>query len=141
VHVGERGPHPSRERLIGRVLLERVQPDNAKGEAGLREQVRVADVEAVRADEHDRPARHAPVRVLTEEATHRFADARYLGTQHKQMAERSTKQAQAAQAQVDDYVRSVAGGAAAEIERAKKLLDTGAISQAEFDQIKQKALA
>jgi hypothetical protein len=131
---------------MGRVLLERVQPDNAKGEAGkaghlLREQVRVADVEAVRADEHDRPARHAPVRVPTEEATHRFADARYLGTQHKQMAERSTKQAQAAQAQVDDYVRSVAGGAAAEIERAKKLLDTGAISQAEFDQIKQKALA
>jgi hypothetical protein len=67
----------------------------------------------------------------------------YLGTQSKQMAERNMSQAKQAQAQMDDYVRSVAteGGAAAEIERAKKLLDSGAISQAEFDQIKQKALS
>jgi hypothetical protein len=67
----------------------------------------------------------------------------YLGTQGKHMAERNARQAQAAQSQMDDYVRSVAdgGGAAAEIERAKKLLDEGAISQAEFDQIKQKALS
>ena len=66
----------------------------------------------------------------------------YLGTQSKSMAERNQRDAQAAQAQVDDYVRSVAGeGAAAEIERAKKLLDSGAISQPEFEAIKQKALA
>jgi len=68
----------------------------------------------------------------------------YLGSQGKQMAERNARQAQAAQSQMDDYVRSVAadgGGAAAEIERAKKLLDEGAISQAEFEQIKQKALS
>src|SRR5512132_871103 len=54
----------------------------------------------------------------------------YLGTQSKHMAERNMSQAKQAQAQMDDYVRSVAteGGAAAEIERAKKLLDGGAIS-------------
>jgi Phospholipase_D-nuclease N-terminal/Short C-terminal domain len=67
----------------------------------------------------------------------------YLGTQSKHMAERNMREAEAAKSQVDDYVRSVAteGGAAAEIERAKKLLDSGTISQAEFDAIKQKALA
>ncbi len=67
----------------------------------------------------------------------------YLGTQSQHMAERNVQDAQAARAQMDDYVRSVASesGAAAEIERAKKLLDSGAISQAEFDAIKQKALA
>jgi hypothetical protein len=67
----------------------------------------------------------------------------YLGTQGEQMAERSAKRAQAAQAQADDYVRSVAGsteGPAAEIEKAKQLLDSGAITQAEFDAIKAKAL-
>ena len=68
----------------------------------------------------------------------------YLGTQGEQMAERFAKRAQAAQAQADDYVRSVAGanqGPAAEIEKAKQLLDSGAITQAEFDAIKAKALA
>ena len=67
----------------------------------------------------------------------------YLIANHDGMAERNVKQMQAQQAQVDDYVKSVAGsgGAAAEIEKAKGLLDSGAISQAEFDSIKAKALA
>ena len=66
----------------------------------------------------------------------------YLITQSSGMTERNIERGQAQQAQLDDYVRDTAGGgAAAEIERAKKLLDSGAITQAEFDSIKQKALA
>jgi hypothetical protein len=67
----------------------------------------------------------------------------YMIANAKGMAERSAQAARAQQSQLDDYVRSVAdsGGAAGEIERAKKLLDSGAINQAEFDAIKQKALS
>lgn len=67
----------------------------------------------------------------------------YLIAEHSGMAERSMKQQETAKAQMDDYVRSVAGhnGAAEEIAKAKTLLDQGAINQAEFDRIKQKALA
>jgi len=67
----------------------------------------------------------------------------YLIANHDGMAERNIKQAQAQQAQMDQYVQSVAGsgGAAAEIEKAKGLLDSGAITQAEFDALKAKALA
>jgi hypothetical protein len=66
----------------------------------------------------------------------------YLITQSKGMTQRNLDQARAQRAQFDDYVRSTAGGgAAAEIDRAKALLDSGAINQAEFEAIKQKALA
>jgi hypothetical protein len=67
----------------------------------------------------------------------------YLIANHEGMTERNLKQARAQQAQFDQYVRETAGsgGAAAEIEKAKGLLDSGAITQAEFDAIKQKALA
>ena len=66
----------------------------------------------------------------------------YIISQGHHMAERDMKQAQASQAQFDDYVKTVAGGgAAAEIEKANALLGSGAITQAEFDAIKAKALA
>ena len=56
---------------------------------------------------------------------------------------RGMQKMQAQREQMDDYVRSVAttGGAAAEIEKAKGLLDSGAITQSEFDAIKARALA
>jgi hypothetical protein len=66
----------------------------------------------------------------------------YLIANHDGMTERRMKEAQVSQAQFDDYVRTTAGtgGAASEIERAKQLLDSGTITQAEFDAIKAKAL-
>lgn len=70
----------------------------------------------------------------------------YLIAQSKGMAERRMKEAQDAQAQFDSYVQQVASekggsGAAHEIEKAKALLDSGTITQAEFDSLKAKALA
>ena len=65
----------------------------------------------------------------------------YLIAQHDGMRERSIKQAQAQKQQFDDYVRDAAGGSAGEIAKAKELLDSGAITQAEFDALKAKALA
>ena len=67
----------------------------------------------------------------------------YLISQGHSMTERNEKQRRAQQAQMDDYVKSVAGsgGSAAEIEKAKQLLDSGAISQSEFDALKAKALS
>jgi hypothetical protein len=67
----------------------------------------------------------------------------YLIANHDGMAERNIERAQAQQQATDSYIQSVAGsgGAAAEIEKAKGLLDSGAINQTEFDAIKAKALA
>jgi Phospholipase_D-nuclease N-terminal/Short C-terminal domain len=67
----------------------------------------------------------------------------YLIANNESMTRRNVEQAQAQRAQMDDYVRSVAddGGAAGQIERAKKLLDDGTITQAEYEAIKSKALA
>ena len=66
--------------------------------------------------------------------------ARGHGMQDRQMEQ--TKEIQAAQA---DYIKSVtapsSGDAAGQIANAKGLLDSGAITQAEFDQLKAKALA
>ena len=69
----------------------------------------------------------------------------YLIANGRHMAERNARDAQAAQAEIDERIRTVAksngGGAASEIEKANQLLASGAITQAEFDAIKQKALA
>ena len=67
----------------------------------------------------------------------------YLIVNHTGMADRRVKETQAAQAQFDQYVRQAAGsgGPAAEIERAKQLLDNGTITQEEFDALKAKALS
>jgi hypothetical protein len=68
----------------------------------------------------------------------------YIITQNDGMTQRNLDRAKAQQAQFDSYVRETAGGgggAATEIANAKQLLDQGAITQAEFDAIKQKALA
>ena len=66
----------------------------------------------------------------------------YVVKENDGMNQRALDRARAQQSKMDDYVRSTAGGgAASEIERAKQLLDSGAITQAEFDAMKAKALA
>ena len=66
----------------------------------------------------------------------------YLITNGDDMARRKIEEAEAARREMDDYVRTTAGsaGPAAEIDTAKGLLDSGAITQAEFEAIKVKAL-
>ena len=66
----------------------------------------------------------------------------YLIANSDDMAQRNAEQMAAARRETDEYVRSVAGssGAAGEIERAKGLLERGAINQQEYDAIKAKAL-
>ena len=55
--------------------------------------------------------------------------------------DRTLEQAKTQQAAVDKYVRDTAGGSPSEIAKAKELLDSGAITQQEFDAIKAKALS
>ena len=67
----------------------------------------------------------------------------YLIAEHKGMNERSVKQQQNVQAEFDQYVKSVAGKAdpSDQIAKGSELLAKGAISQAEFEEMKRKALA
>jgi len=69
----------------------------------------------------------------------------YLIARGKGMHERQLEQAQAMQRAQTEYIKSVAAssstGATDQIASAKGLLDSGAITQAEFEQIKAKALA
>ena len=72
-----------------------------------------------------------------------FGSFIYLIIEHKGMTERAIAAQKQAQSQVDQYVKSVAGAGdpTEQIAKGKQLLDSGTITQAEFDQIKQKALA
>lgn len=68
----------------------------------------------------------------------------YLIARGNGMAARSAAVAQANKAAADEYIRKTAGvpsSPAENIAAAKNLLDTGVISQAEFDSLKAKALA
>jgi Short C-terminal domain/Phospholipase_D-nuclease N-terminal len=67
----------------------------------------------------------------------------YLITQGRAMADRDVRQAEQAKQQIDDHIRSVAAPGfrgVDEIAHAKELLDSGAISQEEFEQLKRRAL-
>jgi hypothetical protein len=65
----------------------------------------------------------------------------YLIAQHDGMRDRSVRDAQAQRAAFDERVREASGGSAAEIAKAKELLDAGTITQPEFEALKAKALA
>ena len=68
----------------------------------------------------------------------------YLIARGKSMGERQMAAIADAQAQQEKYIKSVAAQSASpadQIASAKQLLDSGAISQAEFDALKAKALA
>ena len=59
------------------------------------------------------------------------------------MGNREVEHAQAVQERRDDYVRPVAGsaGAADEIEKAKQIFDSGAITRPDFEALKAKAVS
>ena len=68
----------------------------------------------------------------------------YLIARGKGMQERAMEQQKEIQAHQAEYIKSVTGASAnptAQIADAKSLLDSGAISQQEFDALKAKALA
>jgi hypothetical protein len=65
----------------------------------------------------------------------------YLLAEHDGIRERTLEHAKTQRAAMDQYVRDTASGSATEIAKAKELLDSGAITQAEFDAIKAKALS
>ena len=67
----------------------------------------------------------------------------YLLINHRGMQERRQREATAAQSAFDEAVRHAVGtgGPATQIESAKRLLDSGAISPQEYQELKTKALA
>jgi hypothetical protein len=67
----------------------------------------------------------------------------YLIARGNGMAERSQKEAKQYHAATDQYIRQTVGAVSPsdEIAKAKALLDSGTITQAEYDQLKAKALS
>jgi len=67
----------------------------------------------------------------------------YVIAHGKDMTERRVRDAEVSQANFDSHIRQVAadGGSAGDIARAKELLDSGTITQQEFEALKAKALA
>jgi hypothetical protein len=70
----------------------------------------------------------------------------YLIARGQGMAARGAARQREATEYTDDYIRSVAGSGSAsspatEIESAKRLLDAGAVTSAEYDQLKANAMA
>lgn len=65
----------------------------------------------------------------------------YLIVRGRGMSERAHAQAKAQRTATDDYIRSVAGSSTDQIAKAKQLLDSGAITPAEFETLKAKALS
>lgn len=67
----------------------------------------------------------------------------YLIVRGNGMTERSMQSAAAMKEQQDAYIKEVAGKASPvdQVAKAKAMLDSGAISQSEFDALKAKALA
>ena len=67
----------------------------------------------------------------------------YLIARGRGMAERQARDMADARAATDEYIQSVSGRSvpAEQIASAKQLLDSGVITQAEFDRLKEKALA
>lgn len=68
----------------------------------------------------------------------------YLLARGSGMSARTVESVRQHEARAADYIRSVTGdngGSAAEIERAKRLLDDGAIDAQDFERLKAKALA
>ncbi|MDX1889727.1 SHOCT domain-containing protein [Mycolicibacterium sp. 050158] len=66
----------------------------------------------------------------------------YLIARGQGMAVRAREAAQQAKKQTDDYIRQAAGRSPAEeIAHAKELLDSGTITQGEYESLKSKALA
>jgi hypothetical protein len=66
----------------------------------------------------------------------------YVLLNNQGMTGRRQKEVQTAEAELRDYLKRVAGNGApaTELERAKHLLDTGAIDQAEYQRLKTKVL-